>query len=52
VPRTAPRRSWRRSDSALDDLPTGWRYTRERVEDAIKVVVRARGIERQQAAAE
>lgn len=29
---------------ALDDLPTALRYARERVEDAIKVVVKARGI--------
>ncbi len=29
---------------ALDDLPTALRYARERVEDAIKVVVKARGV--------
>jgi L-iditol 2-dehydrogenase len=29
---------------ALDDLPTALKYARERIEDAIKVVVRAKGI--------
>jgi 2-desacetyl-2-hydroxyethyl bacteriochlorophyllide A dehydrogenase len=29
---------------ALDDLPTALRYARDRVEDAIKVVVKARGV--------
>jgi L-iditol 2-dehydrogenase len=29
---------------ALDDLPTALRYARERIEDAIKVVVKARGV--------
>ena len=29
---------------ALDDLPTALRYAKERVEDAIKVVVKARGV--------
>jgi L-iditol 2-dehydrogenase len=29
---------------ALDDLPTAIRYAKERVEDAIKVVVKARGV--------
>jgi len=33
-------------------LPTGLRDARDRVEDAIKVVVRAHGIERQRTAAE
>jgi threonine dehydrogenase-like Zn-dependent dehydrogenase len=28
---------------ALEDLPTALRYARDRVEDAIKVVVKARG---------
>ena len=28
----------------LDDLPTALRYARDRVEDAIKVVVKARGV--------
>jgi L-iditol 2-dehydrogenase len=37
---------------ALEDLPTGLRYARDRIEDAIKVVVRARGIGRQRDAAE
>jgi L-iditol 2-dehydrogenase len=36
----------------LDDLPTALRYARDRVEDAIKVVVKARGLELQRAAAE
>ena len=30
---------------ALEDLPEALRYARERVEDAIKVVVKARGVE-------
>jgi L-iditol 2-dehydrogenase len=29
---------------ALDDLPTALRYARERIEDAIKVVVKAKGV--------
>jgi threonine dehydrogenase-like Zn-dependent dehydrogenase len=29
---------------ALDDVPTALRYARERIEDAIKVVVKARGV--------
>ena len=29
---------------ALDDLPTAIRYAKDRVEDAIKVVVKARGV--------
>ncbi len=37
---------------ALEDLPTALRYARDRVEDAIKVVVKARGIGLQRAAAE
>lgn len=37
---------------ALDDLPEALRYARERVEDAIKVVVKARGVGERQAAAE
>ncbi len=37
---------------ALEDLPTALRYARDRVEDAIKVVVKARGIELQRAAAD
>jgi L-iditol 2-dehydrogenase len=37
---------------ALDDLPTALRYARERIEDAIKVVVKAKGVARQRAAAE
>lgn len=37
---------------ALEDLPTALRYARDRVEDAIKVVVKARGIGQQRAAAE
>lgn len=37
---------------ALDDLPTALRYARERIDDAIKVVVKTRGVERLQAAAE
>jgi len=28
----------------LDDLPTAIRYAKDRVEDAIKVVVKARGV--------
>jgi L-iditol 2-dehydrogenase len=37
---------------AFEDLPTALRYARDRVEDAIKVVVKARGIGVQRAAAE
>jgi threonine dehydrogenase-like Zn-dependent dehydrogenase len=37
---------------ALEDLPTALRYARDRVEDAIKVVVKARGGAVRQAAAE
>ncbi len=37
---------------ALDDLPTALRYARDRVEDAIKVVVKARGVAMRRAAAE
>ena len=37
---------------ALDDLPIALRYARERIDDAIKVVVKTRGVERLQAAAE
>jgi threonine dehydrogenase-like Zn-dependent dehydrogenase len=37
---------------ALDDLPTALRYARERIEDAIKVVVKARGVTATQIAAE
>jgi threonine dehydrogenase-like Zn-dependent dehydrogenase len=38
---------------ALEDLPTAIRYAKDRVEDAIKVVVKARGVPRvQQIAAE
>jgi threonine dehydrogenase-like Zn-dependent dehydrogenase len=29
---------------ALDDLPTALRYAKDRVEDAIKVVVKTRGV--------
>jgi L-iditol 2-dehydrogenase len=29
---------------ALDDLPTALRYAKDRIEDAIKVVVKARGV--------
>jgi threonine dehydrogenase-like Zn-dependent dehydrogenase len=29
---------------ALEDLPTALRYAKDRVEDAIKVVVKARGV--------
>lgn len=32
---------------SLDDLPEALRYARERVDDAIKVVVKARGVEQQ-----
>ena len=31
---------------ALEDLPTAIRYAKDRVEDAIKVVVKARGVRR------
>ena len=34
---------------ALDDLETALRYARDRVEDAIKVVVKARGVARRDA---
>jgi len=37
---------------ALDDLPTALRYARDRVDDAIKVVVKRRIEAAQQAAAE
>jgi L-iditol 2-dehydrogenase len=37
---------------SLFDLPTALRYARERIEDAIKVVVKARGVEATQIAAE
>jgi threonine dehydrogenase-like Zn-dependent dehydrogenase len=37
---------------ALEDLPTALRYARERVEDAIKVVVKARGVAARLEAAE
>jgi 2-desacetyl-2-hydroxyethyl bacteriochlorophyllide A dehydrogenase len=37
---------------ALEDLPTALRYARERVEDAIKVVVKARGVAARRQAAE
>jgi len=37
---------------ALDNLPEALRYARERVEDAIKVVVKARGAGSQLKAAE
>jgi L-iditol 2-dehydrogenase len=37
---------------ALEDLPTALRYARDRVEDAIKVVVKARGVAARLAAAE
>jgi 2-desacetyl-2-hydroxyethyl bacteriochlorophyllide A dehydrogenase len=37
---------------ALEDLPTALRYARERIDDAIKVVVRARGAAMRKAAAE
>jgi L-iditol 2-dehydrogenase len=38
---------------ALEDLPTAIRYAKDRVDDAIKVVVKARGVQRmQQVAAE
>ncbi len=37
---------------ALEDLPTAIRYARDRVEDAIKVVVKMRGVERVSQAAE
>ena len=37
---------------ALDDLPTALRYARDRVEDAIKVVVKARGVAARREAAE
>ena len=37
---------------ALDDLPTAIRYAKDRVEDAIKVVVKARGVAAHKVAAE
>ncbi len=37
---------------ALDDLPTALRYAKDRVDDAIKVVVKARGVAVRQEAAE
>jgi L-iditol 2-dehydrogenase len=37
---------------ALDDLPTALRYAKDRVDDAIKVVVKARGVAARRAAAE
>jgi L-iditol 2-dehydrogenase len=37
---------------ALDDLPTALRYARERIDDAIKVVVKARGVVASRVAAE
>jgi L-iditol 2-dehydrogenase len=37
---------------ALDDLPTALRYARDRVEGAIKVVVRPRGVAVRREAAE
>ena len=37
---------------ALEDLPTALRYARERIEDAIKVVVKARGVAIRREAAE
>ena len=37
---------------ALEDLPTALRYARDRVEDAIKVVVKARGVAARREAAE
>jgi threonine dehydrogenase-like Zn-dependent dehydrogenase len=37
---------------ALDDLPTALRYAKDRVEDAIKVVVKARGVAASRVAAE
>jgi threonine dehydrogenase-like Zn-dependent dehydrogenase len=37
---------------ALEDLPTALRYARERVEDAIKVVVKTNGVALQRAAAD
>jgi L-iditol 2-dehydrogenase len=37
---------------ALEDLPTALRYARERIDDAIKVVVKARGVAARREAAE
>ena len=37
---------------ALDDLPTALRYAKDRVDDAIKVVVKARGVAAHKVAAE
>ena len=37
---------------ALDELPTAIRYAKERIDDAIKVVVKAKGVAMQQVAAE
>ena len=36
----------------LDELPTALRYAKERIDDAIKVVVKARGVAARQVAAE
>src|SRR5579863_10245371 len=36
----------------LDDLPTAIRYAKERIDDAIKVVVKARGVAAHRVAAE
>ena len=37
---------------ALDDLPTAIRYAKERIDDAIKVVVKAKGVAAHRVAAE
>jgi len=37
---------------SLDDLPEAIRHAKERIDDAIKVVVKARGVERVSQAAE
>jgi L-iditol 2-dehydrogenase len=37
---------------ALDDLPTALRYAKDRVDDAIKVVVKAKGVAAKREAAE
>ena len=62
APPTAPRRSCARSASTpprstptpspLDDLPTAIRYAKDRVEDAIKVVVKAKHVAANKVAAE
>ena len=62
APPTAPKPSCRRSAStprkihthtfALDDLPTAIRYAKDRVDDAIKVVVKAQGVAAHRVAAE